>query len=277
MKITAMGIGGLLAAAVFGCSSKSDVDIGDDRSASLGASQSDYAGTWEGYAEAYTFLDDTDRVRLTLDSTGNGTLELGNDRPGLPAPDPDSAPPGWQLMGNSSVDPGLLIGYPFTVTGATIESTRIKLTSQGEVGPAGGPPGDVYLEVRERRHEVFTRDGDDLHATLSVPMTAAALGTVLTLETLDGEQEVDLRPGTQPEQVVTLKGLGVGHLHVGGRGDLHVQVIIETPKHLTKRQEELLRELAEIEKKQVTPQRKSFFEKIKALFVGEEEDRKDKT
>lgn len=130
MKITAMGIGGLLAAAVFGCSSKSDVDIGDDRSASLGASLSDYAGTWEGYAEAYTFLDDTDRVRLTLDSTGNGTLELGNDRPGLPAPDPDSAPPGWQLMGNSSVDPGLLIGYPFTVTGATIESTRIKLTTQ---------------------------------------------------------------------------------------------------------------------------------------------------
>lgn len=130
MKITAMGIWGLVAAGVFGCSSKGDVDIGDDRSVSLGASLSDYAGTWEGYVEAYTFFDETDRVRLTLDSMGNGTLELGNDLPALPAPDPESAPPGWPLMGNSSVDPGLLIGYPFAVTGATIESTRIKLTTQ---------------------------------------------------------------------------------------------------------------------------------------------------
>ena len=122
--------------------------------------------------------------------------------------------------------------------------TRIKLTGQGEVGPAGGPPGDVYLEVRERRHEVFTREGDDLHATLTVPMTAAALGTVLTLETLDGEKEVDLRPGTQPEQVVTLKGLGVGHLHVGGRGDLHVHIEVTVPTNLDDEQTELLRRLA---------------------------------
>ncbi|AEI11752.1 MULTISPECIES: molecular chaperone DnaJ [Cellulomonas] len=122
--------------------------------------------------------------------------------------------------------------------------TRIRLTGQGEVGPAGGPAGDVYLEVRERRHEVFTRDGDDLRATLSVPMTAAALGTVLTLETLDGPQEIDLRPGTQPEQVVTLRGLGVGHLHVGGRGDLHVHVDVEVPTDLDDEQAELLRRLA---------------------------------
>jgi molecular chaperone DnaJ len=122
--------------------------------------------------------------------------------------------------------------------------TRIKLTGQGEVGPAGGPAGDVYLEVRERRHDVFARDGDDLHATMSVPMTAAALGTVLTLETLDGPHEVDLRPGTQPDQVVTLKGLGVGHLHVGGRGDLHVHVDVTVPTGLDEEQTELLRRLA---------------------------------
>lgn len=122
--------------------------------------------------------------------------------------------------------------------------TRIKLTGQGEVGPAGGPAGDVYLEVRERKHETFVRRGDDLHATLEVPMTAAALGTVLTLETLDGEQEVDLRPGTQPDQVVSLKGLGVGHLHVGGRGDLHVHVEVLVPTALDDEQAELLRRLA---------------------------------
>ena len=121
---------------------------------------------------------------------------------------------------------------------------RIKLTGKGEVGPAGGPAGDVYLEVRERRHETFVRRGDDLHATLQVPMTAAALGTVLTLDTLDGEREVDIRPGTQPEQVVTLKGLGVGHLHVGGRGDLHVHVDVAVPTGLDDEQAALLRQLA---------------------------------
>lgn len=122
--------------------------------------------------------------------------------------------------------------------------TRIKLTGQGEVGPAGGPAGDVYLEIRERKHDTFVRRGDDLHCTLEVPMTAAALGTALTLDTLDGPREVDLRPGTQPAQVVTLKGLGVGRLHVGGRGDLHVHVDVQVPDDLDEEQAELLRQLA---------------------------------
>ncbi|MDM7853778.1 molecular chaperone DnaJ [Cellulomonas alba] len=122
--------------------------------------------------------------------------------------------------------------------------TRIKLTGQGETGPAGGPAGDVYLEVHERKHDTFLRRGDDLHATVSVPMTAAALGTVLTLDTLDGAREVDLRPGTQPAQIVALKGLGVGHLHTGGRGDLMVHVDVEVPTSLDDEQSELLRRLA---------------------------------
>jgi len=122
--------------------------------------------------------------------------------------------------------------------------TRIKLTGQGEVGPAGGPAGDVYFEIRERAHETFVRRGDDLHCTLEVPMTAAALGTVLELDTFDGAQEIDLRPGTQPAQVVTLRGLGVGHLHVGGRGDLHVHVDVQVATALDDEQEQLLRQLA---------------------------------
>ena len=93
-------------------------------------------------------------------------------------------------------------------------------------------------------HDTFVRRGDDLHATLQVPMTAAALGTTLQLDTLDGEREVDLRPGTQPAQVVTLKGLGVGHLHAGGRGDLHVHVEVQVPTALDDEQVELLRRLA---------------------------------
>lgn len=121
---------------------------------------------------------------------------------------------------------------------------RIKLTSQGEVGPAGGPAGDLYFEIRERKHETFLRRGDDLHCTLEVPMTAAALGTVIQLETLDGPESVDLRPGTQPDQVVTLKNLGVGHLHGGGRGDINVHVEVQVPTSLSEEQAELLRQLA---------------------------------
>lgn len=124
--------------------------------------------------------------------------------------------------------------------------TRIKLTAQGEVGPGGGPAGDLYVEIRERAHDTFVRRGDDLHCTLQVPMTAAALGTVLELDTLDGAQEIDLRPGTQPGQILTLKGLGVGHLHAGGRGDLNVHIEVQVPTDLSDDQEGILRELARL-------------------------------
>ncbi|KGM08521.1 molecular chaperone DnaJ [Cellulomonas bogoriensis] len=133
--------------------------------------------------------------------------------------------------------------------------TRIKLTGQGEVGPAGGPAGDVYLEVRERRHETFVRRGDDLHCTLPVPMTAAALGTVVELETLDGARQIDVRPGTQPGDVLVEKGLGVGHLHGAGRGDLNVHVDVQVPTGLDADQERLLRELAELRGEQRVPSR----------------------
>ena len=122
--------------------------------------------------------------------------------------------------------------------------TRIRLTGQGEVGPAGGPSGDVYLEIREREHELFVRRGDDLHCTLPIPVTAAALGTTVELETLDGARQVDLRPGTQPGDVVVERGLGIGHLHSGGRGDLHVHVEVEVPTGLDDEQTALLRQLA---------------------------------
>ena len=122
--------------------------------------------------------------------------------------------------------------------------TRIKLSAQGEVGPGGGPAGDLYVEIRERAHDTFVRRGDELHCTLQVPMTAAALGTVLELDTLDGLQEIDLRPGTQPGQVMTLKGLGVGHLHSTGRGDLNVHIEVQVPTALDEEQTELLQQLA---------------------------------
>ena len=90
--------------------------------------------------------------------------------------------------------------------------THIQLAGEGEVGPGGGPAGDLFLEIVERPHAIFQRRGDDLHCTVTIPMTAAALGTTLTVETLDGPEEIDIRPGTQSGQVIPLYGRGVQHL-----------------------------------------------------------------
>jgi molecular chaperone DnaJ len=123
---------------------------------------------------------------------------------------------------------------------------RIRLSGQGEVGAGGGPPGDLYVEVHERPHDVFTREGDDLHCRVTLPMTAAALGTSLTLHTLDGEEDIDIRAGAQSGAVVTLRARGIPHLRGVGRGDLLVHVEVSTPTRLDPEQEKLLRELAKL-------------------------------
>jgi molecular chaperone DnaJ len=127
------------------------------------------------------------------------------------------------------------------------DGLRIRHSGEGEVGPGGGPPGDLYVEIHERPHPVFTRDGDDLHCHFAVPMTAAALGTTVKLETLDGEETVEVAPGTQSGTVVTLRARGVPHLSRGvGRGDLHVHLDVVTPTRLDTEQERVLRELARL-------------------------------
>ncbi|SFL01361.1 molecular chaperone DnaJ [Geodermatophilus ruber] len=124
------------------------------------------------------------------------------------------------------------------------DGMRIRLTGHGEVGPGGGPAGDLYVEIVEHPHPVFTRDGEDLHCRVTLPMTAAALGTSLTLETLDGQEELDVRPGTQSGSVLTLRAKGAPRLRATGRGNLVVHVEVETPTRLDAEQEKLLRELA---------------------------------
>ncbi|WP_026552223.1 molecular chaperone DnaJ [Arthrobacter sp. H20] len=124
--------------------------------------------------------------------------------------------------------------------------TRIQLGGQGEAGMAGGPQGDLYVEIRVNPDSTFLREGDDLHVTLSVPMTAAALGTTLNLASFDGDQELGIKAGTQSGEIVTLRGLGVTHLRGYGRGDLKVHLNVETPRNVDQAQEELLRRLAEL-------------------------------
>ena len=126
------------------------------------------------------------------------------------------------------------------------EGTRIRLSGKGEAGPAGGPNGDLYLEVHELKHDTFTRRGDDLHTWITLPMTTAALGTSFDLETLDGPREVTIKAGTQGGDETSMKGLGMGRLHRGGRGNLHVHVEVQTPTGLDDRQKELLEELAQL-------------------------------
>jgi molecular chaperone DnaJ len=150
--------------------------------------------------------------------------------------------------------------------------TRIQLSGEGEAGPGGGPAGDLFVEVVEVPHALYRREGDDLHATVKVPMTAAALGTSLRLETLDGERSLELRAGAQSGQTMTMTGLGVTHLRGAGRGDLHVHVDVQTPTRLDEEQEELLRKLAALRGEDgptigaVTSQRPTFFSRLRDAF-----------
>lgn len=121
---------------------------------------------------------------------------------------------------------------------------RLQLPGSGEVGPAGGPNGDLYIEVTVSPHEVFSRDGDDLLATLEVSMPDAILGTTTTIQSLDGPVELEVRPGVQGGDVLTIKGRGITPLRGSQRGDLRVGVHVVTPTRLDARERALIEEFA---------------------------------
>ncbi|MEO7125283.1 MAG: molecular chaperone DnaJ [Nakamurella sp.] len=126
------------------------------------------------------------------------------------------------------------------------DGIRVRLAGQGEVGPGGGSPGDLYVEVHELQHQRFTRDGIDLHCTVHVPMTAAALGASLGLDLLDGSEELDIQPGTQSGSIITVRGHGMPQLRGTSRGNLFVHIEVATPTKVDAEQAELLRKLAEL-------------------------------
>jgi molecular chaperone DnaJ len=153
------------------------------------------------------------------------------------------------------------------------DGMRIRLSGEGEVGPGGGPPGDLYVEVHEIPHEVLHREGDDLHCTVTLPMSAAALGTTIKVPALDGEQELEVKPGTQSGQVLTLRAYGVPHLRAVGRGDLVVHVVVQTPTKPDAEQERLLRDLArlrgeEAPEGQFGPAQQGLFSRIRGAWQG---------
>lgn len=147
---------------------------------------------------------------------------------------------------------------------------QIPLRGEGEAGAPGAPRGDLICQIQVRDHPLFKREGDHLICQVPITFSQAALGGEIEVPTLDGPIPHNLKRGIQSGDAVRIVGKGMPNLRSGRRGDLHVVVVIETPRNLTKRQEELLRELAEIEQKHVSPQRKSFFETLKSLFTSEE-------
>jgi molecular chaperone DnaJ len=151
--------------------------------------------------------------------------------------------------------------------------TRIQLAGEGEVGPGAGPAGDLYVEVVVTPHETFQRRGDDLHCSYELPMTSAALGTTVKLDTFDGMIDLEIKPGTQSGDVITLRGKGVTHLRGTGRGDLLVHASVLTPTRLNAEQEALLRQLAEARGEErsdgrLTPVNHGLFGKLRDAFLG---------
>ncbi|GLP74761.1 chaperone protein DnaJ [Mycobacterium antarcticum] len=157
------------------------------------------------------------------------------------------------------------------------DGMRVRLAAQGEVGPGGGPAGDLHVEVHEQAHDVFIRDGDDLHFSVSVPMVDAALGTKVSVDAiLDGPTDIDVAPGTQPGAVTTLRGHGMPNVRTGVRGNLHAHIEVVVPSRLDHQDTELLqklkeqrvRDVAEVKSTQAAPSGGGLFSRLRETFTG---------
>src|SRR3954465_7414157 len=143
----------------------------------------------------------------------------------------------------------------------------LQLRGQGEPGDPGAPRGNLRIQILVRKHPFFERSRNDLVCQVPISFPQAALGAEVEVPTLDGPDRLQVPRGTQSGDVLRLKGRGMPDISGRGRGDELVEVVVETPRHLSPRQEELLRELAQIEHEDVSPRRKSFFEKLRDYFT----------
>jgi molecular chaperone DnaJ len=156
-----------------------------------------------------------------------------------------------------------------TIPPGVDNNTQIRHRGEGEAGEPGGARGDLYVIIRVREHPLFEREGTHLIAKVPVTFSQAALGGEIDVPTLTGTMKHPLPAGIQSGELVRIPGQGMPQLNSNRVGDLVIIVQVITPRNLTKRQEELLRELAEIDHKNVAPERKSFFDKVKEFFSSE--------
>jgi molecular chaperone DnaJ len=147
---------------------------------------------------------------------------------------------------------------------------RVRLAGEGEPSPNGGPPGDAYVLIEVKEHPLFQREGHHLVCRVPITYAQAALGATIEVPTLEGPDSLDIPGGTQPGDVFKMRGRGMPDPRGRGKGDLLVQVNLEVPKKLSPREQELLRELASVEKTNVSPHRKTFMERLKDYFVPTE-------
>ncbi len=149
------------------------------------------------------------------------------------------------------------------------DGTRIRLAGEGEAGLRGGTPGDLYIFLAIGAHRFFQRDGANLHCRVPIPMTTAALGGTIEVPTIDGSRaKVNVPAGTQTGHQFRLKGKGMSVLRSPARGDMYINVMVETPVNLTKKQQELLKEFEkEAAEKGHNPESEGFFAKVKEFFA----------
>jgi molecular chaperone DnaJ len=156
--------------------------------------------------------------------------------------------------------------FTVDVPGGVDDGSTLRLTGRGAVGARGGPPGDLYVRLRVRPDERFERQGDDLVHRLELALTQAALGTVVTIDTLDGPEELVVPRGTQSGRLFRIKGRGVSHVNGRGRGDLVVVAEVVVPTRLDDESEAILRKLAEHRGEEVTPPGEGLLSRIRSAF-----------
>lgn len=146
------------------------------------------------------------------------------------------------------------------------DGTRIRFTGGGEAGPHSGPAGDLYIVLHVKEHPFFAREGNDLHCTVPISITQAAMGSELNVPTLEGEHTLKIPEGTQPGATFRVRNKGVPVLNGHGKGDLYVEVRVQIPAKLSKRQKELLQELETTAKVDNQPMMRSLLGKVKDMF-----------
>ncbi|MBX3419950.1 MAG: molecular chaperone DnaJ [Pirellulaceae bacterium] len=151
------------------------------------------------------------------------------------------------------------------------DGMRVRLNGEGQPSPNGGPAGDAYCFIQIRPHRIFKREGHDLIVQLPLSYSQAVLGTVIEIPSLSGPRAIDIPAGTQSGEVFRLRGLGMPDPRSRMRGDLLVHTFVEIPKKVSPQQEELLRKLASLDEEHVTPQRRSFFDRVMQYFRTDEE------
>ena len=147
------------------------------------------------------------------------------------------------------------------------DGTRIRLTGEGEAGARGGPPGDLYVFLSVRRHQLFEREGADVHCRVPISMVHATLGGNIEVPTLDGKMaRIAVPAGAQNSHQFRLRGKGMPIVRSSQRGDMYIEIVVETPTNLTSRQKELLKEFEKAGK--TSPESEGFFSKVKEMFGG---------